>query len=120
MKSRATWEAKEGRRSESAKKRGRERGRETRLDDRPSLEEEQLRETTHLPVLNHERLLDTRLEHIQHSGIVLVVADVLEDLLIGNDSERSEDDDDGDVGSDVGKRSLDRVSALLETPTKLS
>jgi hypothetical protein len=37
---------------------------------------------------------------------------VLEDVLIRNDAERSEDDDDRDVGSDVRKRRLDRVSVL--------
>lgn len=43
---------------------------------------------------------------------------MLEDLLIGNDSKGSEDDDDGNVASNVGEGRLDRVSALFKSKKK--
>ena len=64
--------------------------------------------------MDRERVLETRLEHLKHLSVVVVVADVVENVLVGDDVERTEDDDDGDVVADVGQRRLDRRAALRQ------
>ncbi len=54
-------------------------------------------------VLDDESLFDAWLEHLEHGSVVKVVADVLEHLAVGNNAERTEDNDDGDVVADIGR-----------------
>ena len=67
---------------------------------------------THISVLNGESVLQARLEQLKHLGIGTVVADVVENVLVGDDVERTEDDDDGNVVADVRQRGLDRLTRL--------
>lgn len=67
---------------------------------------------THLSVLNGKGVLETRLEHLKEFRVVSIVTDVVENVLVGDDVERTEDDNDGNVVTDVGKGSLDRRSTL--------
>ena len=74
---------------------------------------------THISRLNRESVLETRLEHLEQLSIVPIVADVIEDVLVGNNVERSEDDDDRNVVSNVRKRSDDLGSALHSAPASV-
>lgn len=45
--------------------------------------------------------------HLHHLWVVKVVDDVLQNVSVGHEAQRSEDDDDGDFLSDVGQRGDD-------------
>ena len=62
--------------------------------------------STNISRLNRESILQTRLEHFEELDVVSVVADVIENVLVGNDVERSENYDDRNVVSNVRQRSL--------------
>ena len=58
----------------------------------------------------HVRSTQSRINyHFHHLGVVEVVDDVLEDVAVGDEAERAEDDDDGDLLPDVQQ---DRDDAL--------
>lgn len=67
---------------------------------------------TYITILDRKRVFQTRLHHFEQLRVILVVADVVEDVSIGDDVERSEDYYDGNVGSNVGYRRLDRLTRL--------
>ncbi|KAI6767781.1 hypothetical protein HG530_005790 [Fusarium avenaceum] len=52
---------------------------------------------SNLSVLNTESFLDTGSKHLQHLTIVSVVANMVENILIGHNTQSSEDDSNGKV-----------------------
>mmetsp|Transcript_10450 Transcript_10450/g.26295 ORF Transcript_10450/g.26295 Transcript_10450/m.26295 type:complete len:430 (-) Transcript_10450:421-1710(-) len=63
----------------------------------------------HLTILNHVRLGQTGTKHVEHLPIggIEIVADVLEDLAIALEAERTEHDHCRDILPNVGQRSVD-------------
>ena len=74
--------------------------------------EEEERTATHVSRLDRERVLETGLHELEHLGVGALIHDVVEDVLVGDDVERAEDDDDRNVGADVGDRALHRRARL--------
>ena len=58
-------------------------------------------------VLDDETFLDTWLQHFQHRGIVPVIANVVENVLIGNHTKCSENNHNRNIGLHVGKSRSD-------------
>jgi hypothetical protein len=66
----------------------------------------------YLTVLDDKAVVDARLEHLQHLRVLHVVANVLQDVAVGDDAEPSEHNPDGDVDLDVRDGRLDDVADL--------
>ena len=67
---------------------------------------------TNLAILDHEAVVDTRLEHLKHLRVLHVIADVFKDIAVGDYTQGTEDDPDGDVDLDVRDRGLHDISEL--------
>ena len=72
----------------------------------------------HVTVLNDETVVDTRFEHLKHRRVVHVVANVFQDIAVRDDSERTEDDPNGNVDLDIRNSRLDDVPGLLKFSNK--
>ena len=66
--------------------------------------------TPHLLVLDGEGLLDGGPQRLHHLGVLEVVHDVLQDVLVRHKAQRAEEHQDGDVGADVGEIDHDRLA----------
>ena len=66
---------------------------------------------THLLVLDGEGLLDGGPERLHHLSVVEVVDHMLQDVLVGRQAERAEDDEDGHIRFDVGEGGPDGLHA---------
>lgn len=73
-----------------------------------------MKKHTDLSVLDDETIVDTWLEHLEHLGILHVVANVLQNVAIGDDAESTEDDPDGNVDLNVWDRSFHDITQLYE------
>lgn len=73
-------------------------------------------------VLNNKAVVDTRFQHFQHLGILVlrVIADVLQDIMVGNNAQRTEDYPHWDVNLDVRNCRLHDTSRLKSLEYKLS
>lgn len=71
-----------------------------------------IRKLGYLFVLHDETLVNTRLEHFHHLGVIQIVADVFENIAIGDDAKGAENDPNGNVGFDVREGCADDVSKL--------
>ncbi len=65
-------------------------------------------------ILNRKSLLDRRPDEFGHGIIEDIVADMFHDILVGQDSETTEDEDDWDVLTDVREGSSHDVEGLSE------
>jgi hypothetical protein len=52
-------------------------------------------------LLDDESFVERRFHHLHHLGVLEVVNDVFEDVAVGDETQRSEDDHDGDFLLDV-------------------
>ena len=67
---------------------------------------------TNLAILDHEAVVDTRLEHLEHLRVLHVVANMFKDVAVRYHAEGTEDDPDGNVDFDVGNRGLHDIAEL--------
>ena len=66
----------------------------------------------YIAILDRECVLQTGLHHLKELRVVAVVADVVEDVLVGDDVESAEDNDDRDILPDVRDGRADRLAGL--------
>lgn len=67
---------------------------------------------TYVTILNRERVLETGLETLKHLCIVTIVTNVVQDVLVRDNVERSEHYNDWNVVANIRQRRLDRLSTL--------
>lgn len=67
---------------------------------------------TYVAVLNRECILETGFETFEHLCIVTIITDVVQDVLVWNDVERSEHHNDRDIITNIRQRRFDGLSAL--------
>ena len=67
---------------------------------------------TNLAILNDEAIVNTRLEHLKHLRVLHIIADVFKDVAVGDYTQGTEDDPDGDVDLDVRDSRLHDISQL--------
>ena len=72
----------------------------------------------HVAVLNDETVVNTRLKHFEHRRVVHVVTNMLQNIAVGDDTERAEDDPNGNVDLDIRNSRLDDVPGLLKFSNK--
>ena len=71
-----------------------------------------MKNNTNLSDLNNETVINTWLQHLEHLSILHVVANVLQDISVGNDAKGTEDDPDRDNNLDVRYSGFHHVSQL--------
>ena len=67
-------------------------------------------------VLDWEGFFNGGSQSFHHLRVLKVVHDVLQDVLVGHKAERSEEDQDGDVGADVGDVDHDGLPQASRPP----
>ena len=70
-------------------------------------------EGAHLPVLDDETIVNTRLKHLQHLDVLHVVANVFQDVAVRDNTQRAEDDPDRDIDLDVRNGGFHNISQLV-------
>lgn len=68
--------------------------------------------SAYIAILDRECVLQTGLHHLEELRVVAVVANVVEDVLVGDDVESAENDDNRDVLPDVRDGRADRLARL--------
>lgn len=67
---------------------------------------------TNLAILDHEAVVDTRLEHLEHLRVLHVVANVFKNVAVRDYTQGTEDDPNGNIDFDVRDCSLHYVPEL--------
>lgn len=63
-------------------------------------------------ILHVETFFNGRLEHLEHEFVIGVETDGIEDISVGNDTEGTEDDGDGNVNFDIGEFDSNEVTLI--------
>ena len=66
----------------------------------------------YLTILNDEALVNAWLQHLQHLVVLHVIADMLQNIAVGYDSQGSENNPDWDVNLDVRDGSFHDIPQL--------
>lgn len=67
----------------------------------------------HLPVLDYETIVDARLEHLQHLDVLHIVANMFQDIAVRNDTQRAEDNPDGNIDLNIWNGGFHDISQLI-------
>ena len=69
---------------------------------------------SNLALLDDKTVVDTWLEQLEHLRVGALVADVVEDVTVGNDVQGEEEEQDGNVEIDVRDGGIDKIENLKD------
>lgn len=73
---------------------------------------------TNLAILDDKTVVNTRLQHFEHLRVLHVIANVLKNISVGNNTQRAKNNPDWYVDFDVRYCRLQYVSKLCDRPTE--